>query len=354
MPDALILDQFLKRYVERRLPRLQGPTKGEVKMVVPLTGVMSLVRLIEVGGVPRAVIRVYPDSQADLVDRRLRADALVETHGLNAPRLIDVHESRRTGLVAIVEEYLQGTHPEPKDLDTPRVEALADAVAGLHAVRAGHFGPLGAESRGDFSAEARRMVRNRWRSVRRWAATQSRAAPAPIDGASRRLAKKWFRAFARRFADLKEFSLIHDKPNRGNLIFQTDPLRCVFVDLSTLRYGHPAKDLVQICHEILGGSARWIETFLTRYFAQAAHCDRADYEALAPFYHAYYHLGQCAINCRREAKRSGSLEHFERGCGSGERDLGSRLVAKSVDHWQKLLRVLEKHPLAGGEMRGEG
>jgi aminoglycoside phosphotransferase (APT) family kinase protein len=341
MPDALILDQFLKRYVERRLPRLQGLAKGEVKLVTPLTGVRSLVRLIEVAGLPCAVIRVLPDSQADLIDRRLRADALVENHGLNAPRLIDVHESRRTGLVALVEEYVHGTHPNPEDLDTPRVEALADAVAGLHAVRAQHFGPLGTASRGDFCAEARRMVRNRHRSVRRWAATRGRAAPAPIDASSRQLAMKWFRAFARRFAHLKEFSLIHDKPNRGNLIFQPDPVRCVFVDLSTLRYGHPAKDLVQICHEILGGSARWIEAFLSRYYAQAPDCNRADYEALAPFYHAYYHLSQCAINCRREAKRSGSLNH-------SERDRGSHHIAKSAAHWQELLRVLEEHPLPAG------
>ncbi|MBN1868555.1 phosphotransferase [Candidatus Sumerlaeota bacterium] len=324
--DALKTDFFLKRYIERRARTYARLPEGEIQLVIPLAGVRSIVRLIQVDGVSRAVVRVYSRREGAAVDHRLRSDALVENHRLDAPRLLDIYESRRQGMTAVVEEFVRGVHPDPIALDDRQIEALARTFVRLLEVRSPEYGRVGDTRRGDYSREAFRRFKNRFRSVRRWA-------PPMIGRPAKRLVRRWFRDWSRRFAGTTEYSLVHDKPNLGNVLWDAEAGRFVLIDLTTLSFGCPAKDLVQVEHEVLGGDATRIERFQSRYFSGWDTGAKARYDELLPYHHAYYRLCECAINCRRESKHSGSLDHF-----------GADFVRKAADHWQSLMEIVESNP----------
>lgn len=326
MLDPVHTDLFLKRYVERRLAKSKILPRGEVKIVIPMTGVRSLVRLVEVDNVPRVVVHLYSRSQIGIVDHRMLADNLIERYEIDAPKLLDLYESDKAGITALVEEFIPGKHPSPETLVGVRIEALAKSLHHLHEITSDRFGSLGGRTRrGTFARAAYGQATNRFRGVRRWG-------PRSIKWGARRRAKKWFRSSAQRFADLESFSLIHDKPNCGNLIWRPDCGRFSFVDLTTLGYGYRAKDLVQVNHELLGNDEAKIAEFESHYFKNGSDSLVEQYRVLAPFFHAYYHLSQCAINCRREKKRGGSLSHF-----------GANFVEKSIHHWDQLEKIMESN-----------
>ena len=321
MLDAHTTDLFVKRYVERRLARSGLEGGGEVKVTLPLTGVRSVVRVIEIDGRPRAVVRVHAASGVDAVDTRVLADMLVERHGLDAPRLLDVYEGRKNDLIAVVEEYVSGDHVAPDALRPGQIDALADTFARLHAVASPRCGALAAPSRSGYDDFAFGRASNRFRSVRRWA-------PSRITPADKRRVLRWFHACSRRLADVDAFSLIHDKPNRGNVIWNESDGRFVLVDLATLRYDCPAKDLTQIEHELLGGDAGRIERFRAAYFGDKP----SPSGPLEAFHHAYYHLSQCAINCRRGSKHPSP-------------DEDNAFATKSIEHWRHLTTIVDKTPV---------
>jgi hypothetical protein len=322
--DALETDFLLKRYIERRARPLGHLPEGKIKIVIPTAGVRSVVRMIEVDDVPRAVVRVVSRREGAIVDHRLLCDALVENRRLDAPRLLDVYESRRSGMTLVVEEYVQGVHPDPETLTDGQIEALAQTFVRLHAVRSHEHGRVGDTSRGRYSREAFRRVSNRFRSVKRWAHPS-------IGRPAKGLVWQWFRDWTRRLDGVGEFSLIHDKPNVGNVLWDSERGRFVLIDLATLSFGCAAKDLVQVEHEILGDSPARVEMFRSFYFADWDAGARARYDEILPYHHAHYHLCECAINCRRESKHANSAERLA---------LDTRLV---LDNWQSLMEIVESN-----------
>lgn len=323
MPDARAIDQFLKRVALRLAERL-GASRCNLRLVVPLDGAMSIVRVVEAGGVARAAVRVYESGwrRGRELEQRLHADVAVWRHGLDAPRILDVVEARRLGIVAVAEEFVSGEHPFPEKMTPDKTRALARTLARLHRVRRQGFGRLGAERTGDFSSAALGQVANRFRSVARWA-------PPAVRPEAQRRVRGWFERQAPRTAQPDGYSLIHDKPNRGNLLYDAAADRFRFIDLATLRYGASAKDLVQAIHEVIGFEQPLTDAFLEAYYGElAVPGARERDDARRPFWHAYYHLSQCAINCRRLRKS---------GRGDGENQ-----ALKAVNHWNRLLRVLDE------------
>ncbi len=300
MTEMLQAEQFLKRYVERQLidSRFlpEDTTAKRLRLVIPLSGVMSVVRIIEIDGVPNKVVRLIDASKRDTVSHLQEVNKLVEKHRLRAPLVLDVHESQKHGLIALLEEYYEGENPDPKQADRTHIESLARLFSRLHAVQSDRYGAPLSLKRGSFDKDAMGQVKNRMRGV-------SRRAGSAISGAEQRDAMKWFRAMSKTLTSVNIFSLIHDKPNRGNLLWQPEQKDYAMIDLATMQYGHRAKDLVQVFHEVLDGDVQLIENFLSCYFIDQRHGMMDDFLQVQPFYEGYYQLSACAINCRRAMKQ---------------------------------------------------
>jgi aminoglycoside phosphotransferase (APT) family kinase protein len=322
--DALAADHLLKRYLSRSTARALLGAPDSIKVLIPLTGLQSLVRLIEVDGRPRAVARIFPPEEAASVERRKRAAELLADNGLAAPEVLDAYPDGKTGAVLLLEAFIEGPHPDPATITSPEIRALADTFARLHAVTSDRIGPFDEPKRGSLADEAKHRTTNRSKSVKRWA-------PPGIDRSTQKPIVQWLSRAAQSLDRIERCSLTHDKPNVGNLIWDEKQSLFRLIDLETLRYGASAKDLTQILHEPLGDREETAQEFLGHYFEIMGNAARDEFNAVEPFHHGYYHLAQCAINCRRGNRYAGDAEQ------------ASRHEQKALDHWWQLVRIVESN-----------
>ena len=323
--DARAADYLLKRFLKSRHKGSDLLPPGEARAIIPEDGVRSLVRLVEVDGQCRLVLRFYSRREAEDVLHRLAADQLVRQYDLAAPRVLQVDRAR-DGIVMLIEEYLAGVHPTLEGLGSKQVLALADAFAKLHGIGSEAHGSLVSPKRGPFCRAAWTTASNRMWSIWRWG-------PKGIGSLDCLRMIAWFRRYARRMDSITSFSLIHDKPNRGNLLWQPELRRFALLDLATCRYGCRARDLVQVFQEVLLSNPAQIGSFLDRYFQAFEAGAREQFELSLPFYQAHYHLDQVAINSRR----------LHKSTRRGHTDLAH--ANRCLRSWGELVRVVEANPV---------
>ncbi len=322
--DALSADRLLKRYLARPETReaLQADD-ADIRVLIPPMGSKTVTRLIEIHGATRAVLRFFPRKERGIVRQRELVEKLIVDNDLPIPRLLDVCHRKKEKAIAILEEFVEGNHPSPQTADTAQAAALADAFAAVHRVTSPGFGKPGSVKSKGFRKDALRAVRNRFRSIKRFNAP-------PFDRSEMKRARQWFRDSSQCLQDIDRFSLIHYKPHDRNLLWNSKTGRFALIDLETMRFGSAAKDLVELQHQILGADPVKCDVLMKSYFEKAGYEFLPNYKAVENFYHAYFHLGRCAINC-----------HSYRRYGETANPFRPEPVKDCLAAWKELMKIVE-------------
>jgi aminoglycoside phosphotransferase (APT) family kinase protein len=143
--------------------------------------------------------------------------------------------------------------------------------------------------------------------------------------------KDWFCSHITPMNRMEGFQLIHNKINRGNVIWCPDRDAMFLLDFATLQYGYRGKDIVQAEWAILKNKPELVSEFQDEYFSHFPGEAREQYGRLSPFYHAYYHLSKCAVSLRR---------NFEKKARQNAEN--KVLYKKFLSHWNTLLSLVRK------------
>jgi thiamine kinase-like enzyme len=319
---AFHLELSFKNYVVKRLAPREGFNPERCKVSVPLAGVKSFVRLLELQEGRGLVVRAFPRSHEAQARKIYLADDLLEKHDVPAPRLVDYSDDRAHGkTIFLAEQYISGKIIAELELTEALVQRLADLLSTLHGIRLSKWGDIARPKTKGYGAAQLRKVAHRLHNLRR-------RSLAPLDSKIMRAIRKWFAAWASELDLLEVFDLIHDKLNPGNLVVSDDG-NVYLLDFATLQYGFKAKDLAQLYAEVLRDDQQARERFDSHYLMQLREPERDMLRRLYPFYHAYYHLSECAINAKR------NYESKMRNM-----DLQSSFHKKFLHHWRELQEII--------------
>lgn len=277
-------------------PRLGLPDSG-LQVDAPRHGLISQLLIVRGEGVEPCVVRFHRNP----VDARtcLRAHKLAERHDLPVPRLVyhdlTLPHRLRYGFAVLVEEYVKGAHLDPGGVGHQRLDALASTLARLHGITPSpRRTPLFPSGRDFFRSVIRVKLQNRIESLTAVPEEFSEADRDRLDAFSNRMMQRW--------SNLPSLTLTHDKINRGNIVFADDG-RAYLIDLITLRYGMPGKDLVAALYYFCGNEAE--EAFLKdAYFSRLDPVHREHFEEFESLYRVWHHLGRWSSKSRAYAKRA--------------------------------------------------
>lgn len=298
------LENELAKYARAYLS--SGHENHAPRLIKPSAGVKSFVRFAEFSNGPSYVLRAYPSYRNDRLRKRLAADELIRRHDLPAPKVIQHRKGfplLRSGI--IVEEHLSGTHP--LKWNGTLAETLADCLASFHRVHSSWFGSIVRPNRKSFAQFWMQRLKNRLREIRVCLPN------APVLDMLRD-AERWLETFVPILDSMRQFELIHDQLNPGNILQVEPDCHLVLLDFETLQYGSRVKDLAQVRQNLFLDEAIW-QTFFSRYCRQCTAEEIAGIQALMPFFRAYNHVSTMAASCKRKARKDAPVRitrKFER------------------------------------------
>lgn len=325
--NYFLVDQYIKDYLLKVLLPREKADFAQCRVCIPLFGVKSLVRLVEFPDGRGIVLRVFPRRQRSLAHKLYLADDLLEKYNISAPRIIDYEPSfSRARLAIIAEEYIVGDHVNQLSLTDDRIQQIAHLLGALHRIKSSTSGDIQKPKRSRYANALMRKVAHRLRNIRRHSL-------AVLDRRYLRSVRKWFLRWKSAFVYFSLYDLIHDKLNRGNVIFSADRKSVFLLDFATLQYGYKAKDLAQLYAEVLRDDPLLIEKFEHWYFTFLKEHELVELREIYPFFHAYYHLSQCAINLKRDFSTESHSLSFK-----------SSFYNEFLAHWQELLEIIGETP----------
>ncbi len=276
-------------------PRLGLPRAG-LQIDVPRHGLNSQLIIVRGESIAPRVVRFHRNP----VEARacLRAHQLAEKHGLPVPRLVHhdltLPHRLRHGFSVLVEEYLVGAHLDPGSLGEARLRALATTLGELHGVTQDDSrNPLSQNGRDFFRSVIRVKLLNRIDSLM--------GLPDEFPPPDQERMRRFVERMMQKWSNPPKLTLTHDKINRGNIVFTGDD-RAYLIDLVTLRYGSPGKDLIATLYYFCE-SAEEEEIFKRLYFDQLDPAYRLHFGEFEPLYRVWHHLGRWASKSRAYAKR---------------------------------------------------
>ncbi len=306
--DALLCDRVVKWYIARQgRPACSLPPRGDVKIVIPPHGLKTLTRIIEIDGAPWGVLRVYGKVRKAERQHRRRLSELQKEHRLPVPEMIDAWMPYDKNIHLSLEKYVDGIPLWEVEMTDERIDALADAFAQLHSVTSDKAGFLANPRDNDCRRSMRKRIKNRCRSIRRRVQNKEARDIAQKAG-------KWLLDKSECLGAPTVFSLVHDKPNPGNMLWDSANRRMVLIDLGTLQFGHAAFDLAQLRAQTLKDDPEKYERFHERYFSNDVPLTRDVLQNEEPLFLTYFFLSQISINGRRLTKLDGSKKHERRVC----------------------------------------
>lgn len=318
---ALAAEQLLRRYLQYRLHEcLPGaPELDDIRVVVPVRGVRSLVRIVEWGGEPQAVLRFAElkrvEEHHEVVDRLLREAEVC------APRLLDVYRLRRRGLAVLTEEFLSGRPPLPGQLRPGDPPALAALLRRLHSLRAAGLGRPEALTPANLKKRQARRLRHCLHALRRYG-------PPEIKGAQRREVRRRLGRVLAELPELSAYRLCHGAPNPGNLL-RLHGGGFAMLDVDTMAFGHPAADLAQLYEQLFQSDPIAIARFEAAYFNEPD-ADNAALRRALPAFRALQELAVAAVNSRRMRLKQRENRKFT----------GAR--AKALRAWEQAFERLDE------------
>lgn len=276
-------------------PRL-GITEPFEEVVQPDLGKRSSLLLVRPREADAFVARFIQDKKE--AQALLAASEFTSERGLSTPRIvfhdITAEHFRKHGFGVIVEDQMEGEHREAEELDPSSLDRLAGAMALFHGVESEKWGDLGSPRSGNFY---RPMVlakmENRIASIEKFDEEFTPEIKGAILDFARKQEKQWDGG--------PPYALTHDKINKGNVIFGPSGT-VTFLDLATLRYGAPEKDLVSVLYYFCEGPEQE-QALLKTYFAKLP-SDRAEqFKKSEPLFRAWHHLSRWAAKARGRSKK---------------------------------------------------
>jgi thiamine kinase-like enzyme len=316
------LDIRFKNYVVKRLAKLEKFDLQDCKLSVPLSGVKSFVRLLELPNGQGLIIRAFPRANRKQAYKLYLADDLLEKHDVPAPRLVDYSYKFANGkFTFIAEQYIEGKIIGESEINEALIQNLAKLLRTLHGIKSNKWGDIANTKPRRYSNAQLKKVKNRLSGIRRHSLS-------PIDSKILKKVKNWFAEWKTEIESIEIFDLIHDKLNPGNFMVTNDN-KVFLLDFATLQYGYKAKDLAQLYAEVLVDSQEYRKIFEAYYFEGMSATEKQTFQRLYPFYHAYYHLSECAINLKRDREYK-----------TRKMDLRASFHKKFIKNWNELQNIV--------------
>lgn len=322
-------EAIVKKYIKDIISTKYNLDPNLCKIVKPIAGVKSIVRLIEIPDSEGIVVKAYFGSKRKEGQVYKEAIKLLEEIDVNAPRLINYAEKYSSyGMDLLTEEFIPGSNFLKNEITEDLIEPLAEEMAKMHKKKSSRWGIIAdTKSAGSFYSNWYKRMKNRLNGVKE-AYWQNVSSTPDTEYLS--VIKRFFKRWKSVFEYETSFDLIHDKINPGNIMVGEDG-KIYILDLQTLQFGNKAKDLIPLYHEILKSNKNYIEKFNKRYYEIMGERERESYNRMRDFFHAYYHLAECAINAKRSIKR------YENS-SMGDKEIANQ---KALDHWDKLMKIIE-------------
>ncbi|MBN1902117.1 phosphotransferase [Candidatus Sumerlaeota bacterium] len=325
--DIIHIEEAFKDYILNRLfPRFHL-TLRECRVEVPLIGRKSCIRFLRTSSGDGYAIRAFLRSRLNEAKLLFSSQRFLEEKGLPVPHIVDLAEKYSSkGVSFLTEEYLPGESWETLERSPEAAGKLGGLLAQLHLLESDSWGAFGAKSANGkgFGDSQFGLVKNRLYRIGKFLKND-------IPSSEFSEIRNWFRGFTKPLNSFITFQLIHNKINRGNVIFSQDKNSMFLLDFSTLQYGYRGKDIVQAERALLKNDDQLVDEFQKEYFRHFPDETKKMYDVFSPFYHAYYHLSKCAANIRRN--------FMMRSNKNDETDL---LHRKFLSHWNALLSLVRK------------
>lgn len=294
LPSSIQASEALEAYLTGVVGRRLGYGAGDFTFAEPGRGKRTGIIIIKPSGAPGIVLRCAAKPKEGR--RWVRAIELTARHDLPTARGVYADISwrhfRRHGFGAVVEEWLDGEHLDRGTLTEANLEALGRALAALHRLARRGWGTPPLLRRTDYF---RYVIARKFRARLE---TLARHDPGFTDGDRERVEafrERMHAAWPARPA----YHLTHNRINPGNILFRPDG-RVSFLDLDTLAYGPPGKDLANTLAYFCEGEAQEI-VFREAYFGAAGPERRADFERMEPLFRAWHHLSRWSRKARSHA-----------------------------------------------------
>lgn len=298
------LDERLERYALEELPQRLGLAPGSRKPAVRQfeQGRASLVRLVELEGYGKLVLRVFPRKRHLRTPQGCRRlHECLAAHDIPTPQLLFVDDSPATrrayGFWAMAEECVEGrsvVELAPEARVAPLMH-LADVLVRLHAIR---------------HPDAGRPWEHELRDTPKWARRECALWVKRLEASELGLSRERGRALARWFPEQfralsrDDYPLTHGDLNGHNLLVRNDGELCV-VDFGRSAHWLPQFDLIIAEHWVEELAPGHTAEFLDRYFRGAAGgpaLPRIEYEKTRAFFFAWFYL-DCTAGLVRRARR---------------------------------------------------
>ena len=306
---------WMTEYLTSTLCPALGIGQAFKEIALPVRGVKSTLLLVRPEADPPFVLRcIKGASSARALLGRTR---FAQTENLPTARIRHTDTSRKHfrkhGFGIIVEELIEGTHRKAGEVGAEGIETLAGALAALHGVRAGRWGPPEKATarrwgrRGAaafFDAMIVAKFKNRLASVSKFDPRFEREWKNRILDFVRSCGAAWDGG--------PPYRLTHDKINTGNVLFSPGG-QVFFLDLISLRFGAPGKDLAAALYYFCKGEGE--ESGLKKaYFSHLGSGEEEHFTKFEPLYRAWHHLGRWAAKSRgayKTKKKGGDLQGGE-------------------------------------------
>jgi aminoglycoside phosphotransferase (APT) family kinase protein len=328
-PRAGFLESALKVHIRDQICRPRQWNLDACRLEIPLRGRKSLVRILSgPDGEERLVLRLGLGAAQirECHAMRVASDLLVE-HGIPTPRVIALFDKfGGRSAVLIHEEFIPGRALAETELTPPVIDALAETLGRMHAVRSTKWGEPRLPKRHGYSTAAIGRFANRLRGL---AIPGPHTPPRP----ERRAISQWARSWGPVLESLGEHSLKHGKLNAGNVMITPDN-RAVLIDVVSVHWGSAAKDLAQLCHEVFGDREEDWRLFRERHRRTVGEEIAEEIDRVWPFFNVYHRVAECAIAMKR-------LRRAER---QRTESPPSQAPEKIRRHWAEALAVVESHP----------
>ena len=276
----ILRDPRVLAWVERYLRRTFSiPSGTSVSLSLPGAGARTPVLIARWAGERTAVVKLF-DETTRFVSSSFHL-RYFHSHGLPVPALLSWSVASRGSALrryVAVEEFASGRMLEdlPPDERAAGREAIARALAGVHACRRRSWGRVGVPRAGTYARGYLKLALDRLARLER---------DGPVD-ALRRLAGE-LRSAAGELPRPASYSLIHAHVNAGN--FLIDGPNAFVIDVGSAHYGDATRDLIRALHRLCPGRPE-AQRFLSDYFAAAGEEAREAFVRAEPLYACDYVL----------------------------------------------------------------
>lgn len=330
--DAFAVNSAIKWFARERVRDFLGATRDvPVSLEMPVAGENSLIWFARAGD-QRCVLRAFPPDRHDEAAHHIRASELLQQNGVNAPRILQVHEaSRQHPITLLVEEFITGKARDWGEFSQEDIAAVARELARLHSIQNSRWGKFGQKAGGDYFTDEMNGIRNKL-------LTAVRAGICPKDEAAK--VEQWFGTWQTNFRGCDTFSLIHNDVHRNNGLFAPDG-KYYLVDFSRFHWGFAAKDIARNYMKVCNGTLENIAAFDAAYFEATSAEPAARALEFLPFFNALNRLSVAAIRSKRAERIEDESETHPPDARTGRRAEWNRVMRGKA--WSELQEFVSGH-----------